>query len=69
MERKPVISSNLRSVGYADGTLEVEFKSGAVFQYKNVPEHVYADMMNAASIGSFFSKNVKDSFVSSKVTV
>ena len=67
MERKPVTSSNLRSVGYEDGILEVEFKSGTVFQYHNVPEHVHADMMSATSIGSFFAKNVKDSFTSSRV--
>ena len=31
MERIPVSSSNLASVGYEEGVLEVAFKSGSVY--------------------------------------
>ena len=42
MEREPVVSSNVISVGYDDAseTLEVEFKNG-VYQYYNVPRPIF----------------------------
>jgi hypothetical protein len=36
MERMPVDSEALRSVGYEGGTLEIEFSSGSVYQYFDV---------------------------------
>jgi hypothetical protein len=68
MERVPVSSSNLVSVGYetASETLEVEFKSG-VYQYYNVPSFMHEQLMQATSIGTFFNKNIKDAYACSKV--
>ena len=40
MYRIPVSSSNLASVGYEGGILEIEFKSGSVYQYSGVPVYV-----------------------------
>jgi hypothetical protein len=61
MNRIPVSSSNVASVGYdpSTQTLEVEFHNGNVYQYFDVPQHVYDALMNAASIGSFLSSNIK----------
>ena len=61
MERKPVESSLLKSVGYSaeSKTLEVEFAKGGVYRYFNVPPEKHKEMMAAASIGSYFSKFVK----------
>lgn len=61
MQRTRVSSSNLCSVGYDNATnvLEVEFLNGGVYQYLNVPEHVYTGLMSASSHGSYFDKNVK----------
>lgn len=53
MERIPVSSSNLASVGYQDGILEVAFKSGSVYQYTGVPESVYEALMSARHTVSF----------------
>jgi hypothetical protein len=56
-----VSSSNLASVGY-DGTisvLEVEFHSGAVYQYFDVPEQHYTGLINAPSAGQYFNAHVK----------
>ena len=55
MECIPVSSSNLASVGYQDGILEVAFKSGSVYQYTGVPESVYEALMSAPSHGKFFA--------------
>jgi hypothetical protein len=61
MERIPVQSSDLASVGYdlESATLEVEFLKGAVYQYYGVPESVYNGLMNAPSKGRFLDQFVK----------
>ncbi len=61
MNRTPVQSSNLASVGYdpSTSTLEVEFLNGRVYQYFGVPERVYHELMNAASKGSYLDQNIK----------
>jgi hypothetical protein len=61
MEREPVQSSNLCSVGYDPDTLtlEIEFKEGNIYQYYGVPESLYVDLMSAGSKGSFFHYNIR----------
>lgn len=63
MERISVSSSNLVSIGYNVDTmtLEVEFNNG-IYQYYDVPEYVYQELMSATSIGSYLHHNVKSSF-------
>lgn len=69
MDREPVSSSSLVSVGYdpTSEKLEVEFKSGLVYEYYNVPQFVYDQLMQAPSIGAFFNAQVRNSFASGKV--
>ena len=67
MSRTPVRSSNIASVGYENGTLEIAFVGGGVYQYFNVPEHVYQGMMSAASKGSYFHDYIKDGYQTRKV--
>lgn len=69
MNRVPVRSSNIRSVGYDSGTstLEVEFHSGGVYQYSGVPETVYQGFMRAASKGSYFHDHVRDRYPARQV--
>lgn len=64
MERKPVSSSNLASVGYDEerDLLEIEFDGGRVYQYFNVPRKEYNALMNAPSHGSYFHANIKDNY-------
>lgn len=61
MERTPVISSNVASVGYDDATqtLEVEFHGGAVYQYFDVPRTVFDGLMAADSKGGFMHQQVR----------
>jgi hypothetical protein len=61
MDRQPVSSSNLASIGYefATKTLEIEFTNGTIYQYADVPADVHARLMGAASHGKFFNANVK----------
>ncbi|HEX8266767.1 MAG TPA: KTSC domain-containing protein [Pyrinomonadaceae bacterium] len=62
MNRHFVSSSNLRSVGYdvTESILEIEFHSGSVYQYFNVPQEKYESLMRAGSKGSYFAAYIKD---------
>jgi len=61
MDRVPVQSSNLSSVGYdpTTSTLEIEFSNGSIYQYFGVPEYVHEGLMNAGSKGSYFDQHIK----------
>lgn len=69
MNRTPVTSSNVVSVGYDPNTLtlEVEFKGDSVYQYFDVPEAVYLALMQASSIGKFMHANIKNNYRYAKV--
>lgn len=64
MDRLLVNSTNIVSVGYdaAAKALEVEFQSGKVYQYLDVPEPIYQDLMTASSKGEFFHDNILKEF-------
>ena len=61
MERTPVQSSNLNSVGYdADSSiLEIEFHHGGIYQYSGVPSSVHEELMAAGSKGTYFDQAIK----------
>ena len=69
MEREPVSSTNLVSVGYdADSeTLEVEFIKTGIYQYFNVPIFMHERLMMADSIGKFFNAEIKNAYPCSKL--
>ena len=70
MERQPVSSSNIASVGYDEvsETLEVEFlKTGKVYEYYNVPQFMFERLMQAPSIGIFFNAEIKDAYACNPV--
>jgi hypothetical protein len=64
MIRRPVVSSDIHSIGYeADShTLEIEFHSGGIYQYYSVPQPVYDGLMNAPSHGKYFQAHIKGVF-------
>lgn len=61
MDRYPVSSSNIVSVGYDDAgsVLEVEFKRGRVYQYMDVSRGHFDGVMSAGSPGGYFNDNIK----------
>jgi hypothetical protein len=61
MDRTPVSSSTVASVGYdpESATLEVEFSSGSIYQYFDVPQHEAVGLVNAASVGSYLTTQIK----------
>lgn len=69
MEKELVSSSTIVSIGYdtASETLEIEFKTGGVYQYYNVPEAVYQQLMASDSKGKFLHIYIKNSFAYSRI--
>jgi hypothetical protein len=69
MERLPVKSRILRSVGYDETKkiLEIEFSSGFVYQYSGVPQKTYTAMMHSDEMGKFFSEKVRPKFQTKQV--
>ena len=64
MERAPVSSSSLRSVGYDSDSklLEVEFRSHAVYLYEGVPDWAVEGLMAARSKGRYFEARIRDRY-------
>lgn len=61
MDRKPVESSTIKSVGYdaEKKELEIEFSSLAVYRYKKVPKEVHDRLMASKSKGGEFMHNIR----------
>jgi hypothetical protein len=61
MDRESVVSSVLAEVGYNAScrTLEILFKSGAIYLYYFVPVEVHRGLMEAGSHGTYFNKEIK----------
>jgi len=69
MERKRVIASTIRAVGYDAGRqlLEIEFSSGSVVQYSGVSPEVHRRFMGSPSPGSFYQDQIEENFPSRRV--
>lgn len=70
--RVKVKSSNVDSVGFfrkskGFGTLEVAFVGGGVYQYVDVPESIYKEMMTSPSVGQYFIRNIKSRYETKKM--
>ena len=66
MNRIPVDSSNLKSIGYDadEQVLEVEFKNSVIWQYRNVPLNIWLELESAPSKGKYFMTQIRDRFAS-----
>jgi len=64
MRRRRVESTTLTSVGYESESqvLEVEFCSGAVYRYFEVPGKVHQALWNAESKGKYFNLHIRDQY-------
>lgn len=59
MTRTPVSSSSIKSVGYDNGVLEVEYTRGKVYRYGGITPELHAQLMAAPSIGAFVQYQIK----------
>lgn len=69
MNREPVASSTIIAIGYDEQsqTLEIEFKTGSVYQYYNVTQALFEQLMQANSKGQFLAYQIKNSYPYSRV--
>jgi hypothetical protein len=64
MRRRAVDSTTMRSVGYQAKShiLEIEFDSGAGYQYLGVPARIYEQLLRAESKGRYFNSEIRESY-------
>lgn len=69
MNRDPVASSNIASIGYDEPsqTLEVEFMNGTIYQYYNVGVALYEQLMQAPSKGVYLNTYIRNAYPFSRV--
>ena len=69
MRRRTVSSSAISSVGYdrKAKVLELEFSSGGVSDYYEVPPKVYTALMAAESKGRFISEQIRGRYRSERL--
>lgn len=60
MQMIPVHSSNVESVGYENGVIEVHFHNGHAYQYSGASEALFRDFLAAPSKGKFVHQRLKD---------
>ena len=69
MERRSISSSMIRSIGYdvSISTLEIEFNSGAVWNYYDFSLTSWYEFDGAESHGKFFHSFIKNNYRESQV--
>jgi len=69
IQRQPVSSSDIASIGYdaAAETLEIEFKATGVYRYFSVPKNVAEDFQRTPSPGKFFLQHIKGKYAWEKI--
>ena len=64
MNRLPVESTFIVAAGYDEPseTMEIEFASGAIYQYYEVPPQIYGEFEQSESKGQFFRAHLLDRY-------
>jgi hypothetical protein len=69
MELIPVISSNIKAIGYENKTLYIEFfYNHSLYVYFNVQENIYDQLMSTNSKGQFFENFIKNVYSYKKLS-
>ena len=60
MNRTPISSSTIKSIGFENGEMHIEFNNGRVYSYTGpkVQEH-YNALISAQSVGKHFGAHVR----------
>ncbi|MEO5642209.1 MAG: KTSC domain-containing protein [Bacteroidia bacterium] len=69
MKRISVESSMISSIGYeaSTKTLEIEFNTGAIWQYADFPKDLWDKFKNCKSYGRFFLEHIQDFYADTKI--
>jgi hypothetical protein len=62
-------SSNIARLSYDDekGNLMIEFRSGKMYRYYDVPMEIWTGLISADSVGRFFNSNIRGKFKEEQV--
>ncbi len=69
MDRQFIESKMIKSIGYdaQSSTLEIEFNTGAVWQYFDFQESLWYEFESSESKGKFFHREIKNQYSESIV--
>jgi hypothetical protein len=60
-------SLNAATFQEQSGYLELEFGSGTIYRYRNVPARVYEELLRAESKGRYFNTHIRNRFPYAKI--
>ena len=64
MLRLVVKSNAITSMGYDERNrvLEIEYKNGTVYRYREVPRHVWGELKRSDSMAAYVNANIRDKY-------
>ena len=64
MPRVDLQSTSLSAATYQEqsASLELEFRSGAIYRYIGVPAQVYQELLHSESKGRYFNQHIRNRF-------
>ena len=63
----PVESGSIFKIGYSRRTLQVQFNSGRVYQFRKVPRATYDQLLKSTSKGAFFNREIKGTYLETEI--
>ena len=69
MDMIPVESSHIARIGYSvdTATLRIEFLSGNIYEYYDVPQNVFDEFLSADSKGKYANRNIYKVYSQQKI--
>ena len=69
LDRELVESTSIASIGYdaAARRLEIEFRSGALYSFREVPVEIHAAFLRAESKGRFFARSIRGKYPHTRI--
>jgi hypothetical protein len=62
MQRKVITSASIKSVGWKDNVLQIEFTSGGVYDFIGVSKPIFMEFMGSQSKGHYFVTRIKSNY-------
>jgi KTSC domain-containing protein len=64
MHRVPIASRTIKAIAFdpRTHTLEIEFFSGHIYDFADVPQHVYDELMHAPSKAKYFHEHIREHY-------
>ena len=65
----PVASTMASAIGYdsENEVLQIEFNSGAVYQYSDIDEHTWEDLHSSDAVGRYYNQYIKGKYQSQRI--